>query len=83
MIRGIIAGLEDHGSIILMRVEGRDGAENLVYFDRRMFGDLCAARYPDDIVGCEVEVRGSIGEQTVEFDPDPEYADAEPDQVAS
>lgn len=86
MIRGIVTGLEDHGSIVIMFVEDRDGADNPVYFDRRAFHHVVAEigyGSSENLLGREVEVRGDSGGQVVEFDPDPEDADAEQDQVTA
>jgi hypothetical protein len=77
----MVTGIEDHGSIVIMRVEDRDGAEALQYFDRRMFGQMFEAE-DGNVVHREVEIRGSFPDSTVEFDPDPEWADVEQDQVA-
>ena len=83
MIRGIVTGLIDDGSIVIMQVQGED-AEVDVFFDQRRFLDMVARVGPArDMLEREVEVRGELaqGTQTVEFDPDPEWADVEADQL--
>jgi hypothetical protein len=46
-----------------------------------MFGQMFEAE-DGNVVHREVEIRGSFPDSTVEFDPDPEWADVEQDQVA-
>ena len=84
-MRGIVTGFTDQGTIITMAVEASDGSVETVLFDHRYLGYLL-----EDMGTCqaallhrEVEVRNAGRDgQTIVFDPDPEYADMEADQVA-
>jgi len=92
-MRGLIKRITDHGTVVEVTIlEEKRLNEHEVYFDHHAFWNMVRAEArvtgredhmtaADRLLDRYVAIEGELGQRTVRFDPEPEWADVEADDL--